>query len=100
MSSPSRPLTRTSEYGGLPREHCLEWAGRGHTAHGALTSAGSSSGMRTSLLRVESACAYDALAPDFDRARSLPEGAAAAVRDGILATLDHLPSPRLLDLGA
>lgn len=41
---------------------------------------------------------FDAVAPDFDRHRALPEAAAKAVRGAVLAQL--LPRPRLLDLGA
>jgi ubiquinone/menaquinone biosynthesis C-methylase UbiE len=41
---------------------------------------------------------FDAVAPDFDRHRALPEDAAKAVRDTVLAQL--APRPRLLDLGA
>ena len=43
--------------------------------------------------------AYDAIAPDFDRHRTLPAGVAEAVRSAILAAA--LPArPRILDLGA
>jgi SAM-dependent methyltransferase len=42
---------------------------------------------------------YDAMASDFDRRRSLPEGVTGAIRDTILQA--GLPSmPRILDLGA
>lgn len=41
---------------------------------------------------------FDAVAPDFDRHRAVPESAAKAVRAAVLAQL--APRPRLLDLGA
>jgi len=41
---------------------------------------------------------YDAVAPQFDRHRALPEAAAKAVRATVLGALP--PHPRLLDLGA
>lgn len=41
---------------------------------------------------------FDASAPEFDRHRALPDGAAKAVRAAVLAALP--PHPRLLDLGA
>jgi demethylmenaquinone methyltransferase/2-methoxy-6-polyprenyl-1,4-benzoquinol methylase len=42
---------------------------------------------------------YDAMAPDFERRRSLPDGVAEAVRGTILQS-GLPPLPRLLDLGA
>jgi ubiquinone/menaquinone biosynthesis C-methylase UbiE len=42
---------------------------------------------------------FDAVAPTFDRHRSLPHGVPEAIRAAILGVIDA-PSPRLLDLGA
>jgi ubiquinone/menaquinone biosynthesis C-methylase UbiE len=42
---------------------------------------------------------FDAVAPIFDRHRSLPHGVPEAIRAAILGVIDA-PSPRLLDLGA
>src|ERR1043166_2787883 len=44
--------------------------------------------------------AYDAAAASFDRHRTLPDGAAKAIRAAILDAIDASPRPRLLDLGA
>ncbi|MDO8874745.1 MAG: class I SAM-dependent methyltransferase [Pseudolabrys sp.] len=41
---------------------------------------------------------YDAVAPQFDRHRALPDDAAVTVREAVLRALP--PRPRLLDLGA
>ena len=43
------------------------------------------------------ASVYDAMAPTFDRRRSLPEGVPEAVRSAVLR---YAPGPRVLDLGA
>jgi ubiquinone/menaquinone biosynthesis C-methylase UbiE len=44
--------------------------------------------------------AYDAAAPSFDHHRTLPDGAAEAIRTVILGAIHTSPWPRLLDLGA
>jgi ubiquinone/menaquinone biosynthesis C-methylase UbiE len=44
-------------------------------------------------------CVYDAIAPEFDRRRALPEGVPEAIRDAVLRA-GLPPRPRLLDLGA
>jgi ubiquinone/menaquinone biosynthesis C-methylase UbiE len=44
--------------------------------------------------------AYDALAPSFDRDRTLPEGVTEAIRAAIFDSIDAASRPRLLDLGA
>ena len=43
--------------------------------------------------------AFDAVAPAFERHRTLPEAVPPAIRAAVLAALEE-PSPRLLDLGA
>jgi ubiquinone/menaquinone biosynthesis C-methylase UbiE len=43
---------------------------------------------------------YDAAAPSFDRHRALPDGVAPAIRAAVLAFIDEVRQPRLLDLGA
>jgi ubiquinone/menaquinone biosynthesis C-methylase UbiE len=43
--------------------------------------------------------AYDVVAPSFDRHRAMPDGVPEAIRAAILQAV-HVPSPRLLDLGA
>jgi len=42
---------------------------------------------------------YDAMAPEFDRRRALPDGVPEAIRDAVLRA-GLPPRPRLLDLGA
>src|SRR5258708_15544698 len=43
---------------------------------------------------------YDAIAPGFDRHRTMPDGVAGAIRSAILASTAGPRPPRLLDLGA
>ena len=43
---------------------------------------------------------YDAVAPNFDRLRGVPDGVAAAIRRAVLGAIRCAEQPRLLDLGA
>jgi hypothetical protein len=48
---------------------------------------------------MNSASAYDALAPGFERQRTLPAGVPQSVRAAVMAGLGHGGRRRVLDLG-